>query len=242
MLRFVTLAALCAAAAAPLLSQQFEVASIKPTPPGRRRGGGGSRYGHGSVTMNNVTLKRAIMGAWNVGPHQIAGGPEWLDTDAFEISARAGTPVEDAPTINAMLRNLLAERFKLETHLETRVLPAFVLEVTKGGPKMELSTDPAASTSTGRGSIEGRRITMDQFAEVLARQMDLPVVNRTALDGAYNLDLEWTPVRLNVTAEAPPDGPSVFTAIQEQLGLRLLTQKTPIGMLVIDHAERPEDN
>jgi uncharacterized protein (TIGR03435 family) len=230
------------AAVAPAFPQQFEVASIKPAQVGRRRSGAGSTSGHGRLTMNNVTLKRAIMAAWDVGPHQIAGGPEWLDADAFEISARAETPVEDESTLNAMLRNLLAARFKLETHRETRVVPAFVLEVAKGGPKMEVSTDPATSASSGRGSIEARKISMDWFAEVLARQTDLPVVNHTGLKGPFNLDLEWTPVRLNVTAQAPPDGPSVFTAIQEQLGLRLVTQKTPIETLVIDHAERPGDN
>lgn len=192
--------------------------------------------------MNNVTLKRAIMAAWGVGPHQIAGGPEWLDVDAFEISARAETPVTDAAILNAMLRNLLAERFKLKVHHETRILPAFVIEVVKSGPKMEVSTDAATSTSSGRGSIEARKITMDRFAEVLARYVDLPVVNRTRLEGAFNLDLEWTPIRLSATNQEPPEGPSVFTAIQEQLGLRLVTRKTPIDMLVIDTAEKPQDN
>jgi hypothetical protein len=98
------------------------------------------------------------------------------------------------------------------------VVSAFVLEVAKGGPKLEVSTDPAASASSGRGNIEARRISMDRFAEVLARQVNLPVVNHTALGGPFNL--EWTPVRLKVTVQAPPDGPSVFTAIQEQLGLK----------------------
>src|SRR5262249_30716846 len=125
---------------------------------------------------------------------------------------------------------------------ETRTIPAFVVEVARSGPKMEISTDPAASTSSGRGSIEARKITMDRFAEVLARYVDLPVVNRTGLDGAFNLDLEWTPIRLSATNLEPPDGPSVFTAIQEQLGLKLVTQKTPVDVLVIDHAEKPLDN
>jgi uncharacterized protein (TIGR03435 family) len=192
--------------------------------------------------MNNVTLKQCIMGAWGVGPNQIAGGPAWLNTDGFEISARADKPVEDEALINTMLRNLLAERFKLEVHREVRNVRALVLEVTKSGPKMEESTDPAATTSSGRGSVEGRKITMDRFAEVLARQMEFPVVNRTGLDGFFNLDLEWTPLRLSATSPDEPDGPSVFTAIQEQLGLRLVAQKMPIEMLVIDRAEKPEEN
>lgn len=192
--------------------------------------------------MNNVTLKQCIMGAWGVGPNQIAGGPAWLNTDGFEISARADKPVEDEGVINTMLRNLLAERFKLEVHREVRNVRALVLEVTKSGPKMEESTDPAATTSSGRGSVEGRKITMDRFAEVLARQMEFPVVNRTGLDGFFNLDLEWTPLRLSATSPDEPDGPSVFTAIQEQLGLRLVAQKMPIEMLVIDRAEKPEEN
>ncbi|HEX4276563.1 MAG TPA: TIGR03435 family protein [Bryobacteraceae bacterium] len=242
MFRALAAVACCAAAAVPVWSQQFEVASIKPAPIGTRRRGSGTKAGHGRLTMNNVTLKQCIMGAWGVGPNQIAGGPAWLNTDGFEISARADKPVEDEAVINTMLRNLLAERFKLEVHREVRNVRALVLEVTKSGPKMEESTDPAATTSSGRGSVEGRKITMDRFAEVLARQMEFPVVNRTGLDGFFNLDLEWTPLRLSATSPDEPDGPSVFTAIQEQLGLRLVAQKMPIEMLVIDRAEKPEEN
>jgi uncharacterized protein (TIGR03435 family) len=241
MFRMIAFVACCLAAATPVWPQQFEVASVKPAVTVRRRRSG-SRAGHGRLTMNNVTLKRCIMGAWGVGPNQITGGPEWLDKDGFEIAARAETPVDDDALMNAMLRNLLLDRFKLELHRETRTVQTLVLELDKGGPKLESSKDAAASTSSGRGSVDARKITMDRFAEVLARQMDFPVINRTGLEGEFNLELEWTPVRLSTTAEDLEDDPSIFTAIREQLGLRLVSQKAPVEMLVIDHAEKPSEN
>jgi uncharacterized protein (TIGR03435 family) len=234
-----------AACAQTPVAPQFEVASVKLSDGEQLRGPSGGKSGHGRLTMSNVTLKRCIMGAWGLGPNQIAGGPDWLDTESYEIVARAERPINDEAAINAMLKSLLADRFKLEVHPETRTIQAYVLEVanTNKGPKLEKADAGESTTGNGRGRIDATRITMDRFAEVLSRQMDLPVVNHTGLDGSFNLKLAWTPQRLRVDS-AGPDGsvPTIFTAIQEQLGLRLRSAKTSIGMLVIDHAERPSEN
>jgi uncharacterized protein (TIGR03435 family) len=138
-----------------------------------------------------------------------------------------------------MLQTLLAERFHLVLHRETRSLQAYVLEVAKGGSKLEQSTGEGSSTDSRRGGMVARGTTMDRFAQVLARQMDLPVANQTGLEGAFNFKLEWAP---ESARPEPNAGPSIFTALQEQLGLRLRTQKAPVEVLVIDRAERPTEN
>jgi uncharacterized protein (TIGR03435 family) len=197
--------------------------------------------------MSNVTLKRCIMGAFGIGPNQILGGPGWLDSDRYEIVAKAERPVDDDGVLMAMLQTLLAERFKLAFHRETRTVPAFLLEVAKNGPKLERAEDEESTTHNGRGLIDAKVITMDRFAEVLSRQMDRPVVNHTGLEGSFNLKLEWTPetvkpVTSGTDGAAIESGLSIFTAIQQQLGLRLRSQKAPVEVVVIDHVERPSEN
>ncbi len=222
---------------------QFEVASIKPSAD-PSSGSAGSHSGKGRLTMTNVTLKRCIMGAYELGPNLIAGGPDWLDVDRYVIVAKASENTGDHDLM-AMLQTLLAERFRLAVHRETRTVQAFVLEVAKGGPKLE-KAEGESSTSSRRGSIEARATGMTRFAEVLSRQMDLPVVDQTGLEGAFNMKLEWTPesrkpVQPGADLVPADTGPSIFTAIQ-RLGLRLRAQKAPAQVLVIDHAEKPSEN
>jgi uncharacterized protein (TIGR03435 family) len=193
---------------------------------------------NGRLTVDNETLKRCIYNAYGVGPNQVVGGPDWLSTDRFNIEAKPEQPVKDDSVAMAMLQTLLAERFKLVAHRETRTISAYVLEVLKNGPKLEKGDGGGASTGNGRGRIEAKNSSMDHFAEVLSRQMELPVLNRTGLDGVFNLKLEWNPRITDPAAE----GPSVFTAVQDQLGLRLRAQKTPVEVIVVDHAERPSQN
>jgi len=225
------------------VGQQFEVASIKPSS-ADPSSPSGINTGNGRLTASNVTLKRCIMGAYAVGPSQISGGPDWLESDRFEITAKAEQPVGDH-ILMTMLQTLLAERFKLALHRETKPIQAYVLEIGKNGPKLEKGDGHGAKTDNGRGRIVATNATMDRFAEILSRQMDLPVVNHTGLDGSFNLKLQWTPesVRTAAPVDGPGvDGPSIFTAIQEQLGLRLHAQKVPVEVLVIDHVEKPSAN
>jgi uncharacterized protein (TIGR03435 family) len=219
----------------------FDVASVKPASPEEiQAGSSGCKTGHGRETCTNVTLKRCIVGSFHTGPGQIVGGPSWLDSDRFHIEAKAAEPVEDDAVLDAMMKALLAERFHLTLHRETRNLQALVLEAAKSGPKLEKAPGGEAVTDSSHGRLTLKNTTMDGLAERLARVADLPVVNRTAIDGVFNMKLVWTPEGEN--PKGPGSPPSLFTAIQEQLGLRLQSQKTPVEVLVIDHAEKPAEN
>jgi uncharacterized protein (TIGR03435 family) len=240
MLRFlagIAFAGMAAAAAAP----SFEVASIKPLPSDPLHGSEEMNTGHGRLSAKNVTLQRCITSAFQIGPNQLSGGPSWMNTQRFDIEARSAANEGDA-LLMSMLQSLLAERFKMAFHRETRPIEAYVLEVAKNGLKLEKAADGNAGTYTADGRIDATGITMDRLAQVLSRSMDLPVVNRTGVDGAFNLKLQYTPEKLNAAADRPSDGASIFTAIQEQLGLRLRAQKVPIEILVIDQAQMPEPN
>ena len=120
-------------------------------------------------------------------------------------------------------------------------MAALVLEVAKNGPKLEPVEDSAGSTQNGRGLIEAKVITMTRFAEVLSRQTDVPVVDRTGLEGSFNLKSSFRPENARATDEAM-DRPALVDAVQQQLGLRLESRKMPIEVLVIDHAEKPSEN
>lgn len=226
-------------------AQQFEVASVKPST-SSSNSSSGIRTGHGRLDARNVTLKRCIMGAYGVGPHQISGGPDWLDSERFEILAQAEQPIDDDGVLMVMLQGVLAERFKLAIHRETRTIQAFVLEVAKNGPKLEKATDGEATTNTSTNNggvmIDAHHADLDSFARALSRKMDLPVVNHTGLEGIYNFKLNWTPETAKGADSGVAEAPSIFTAIQEQLGLRLHSQKTSVEILVIDRAEKPSAN
>lgn len=236
MLRLISAFLLCAS----LHAQQFEVVSVKPSK-AEANAPMGIKTGHDRLEGYNVTLQRCIIGAYGVGPHQIVGGPDWLNTDRFEILAKAENPINDDAQFMLMLRDVLADRFKLALHRETKTMEAYVLEVAKNGPKLE-KTEPGESvtnsaTNRGTRSIDARHTDMDSFAKLLARAVDLPVVNHTGLEGQFNFKLQWA--RESVIQL---EGPSIYTAIQEQLGLRLHAQKTAVEVLMIDHAEKPSEN
>lgn len=221
---------------------RFEVVSVKLSNPANDHSASGVETKRGRLTATNVTLKRCILGAYGIRPHQIVGGPDWLDADTFDILAKADEPVGDE-MLSRMMQTLLAERFKLAFHRETRTMQAFVLEAGRSAPKLEKADGGEGKTVSSRGGLDARNISMNRFAEVLSRQMDLPVVNLTAIEGVFNVKLKWTPEGAAGAAALPADAPpAIFTAIQEQLGLRLRSQKTPIEVLVIDHAEKPGEN
>jgi uncharacterized protein (TIGR03435 family) len=248
MFRTVAIVALCVSGsiyAQSAATQRFEVASIKLSS-ASADSTSGIATGHGRVDGNNVTLKRCIMGAYGVGPSQIAGGPDWLESERYEILAKADRPTNDDAVLMMMLQGLLAERFKLALHRETRTISSYVLEVAKNGPKLEKAPPGEAGTNTSTSNtavtIDAHNTDMDAFARILGRKTDLPVVNRTGLDGIFNFRLHWTPESAMAAKGGATEGPSVFTALQEQLGLRLRAQKAPVEFLVIDHAEKPSAN
>ena len=201
--------------------------------------------------MSNVTLRFCITRAYRITDPQVFG-PAWIDSDRYDIVAKVppGTPESQIPE---MLRALLAERFKLVAHREQKELPAYALVVGKHGPKLT-KVEPGESDgdmSSSEGSVSGQAVTMARLAGFLATpRMDLglPVVDQTGLDGAFSFTLKWTPER-RLTAKPENKGldvdapPPIFTALQEQLGLKLEKRKASLEVLIVDRAERiPTEN
>ncbi len=223
----------------------FEVASIKLNTSGDRSSRTSGRPG--MLVMTNVPLKAIIEQAYQVKDFSLSG-PDWLDTVRFDIEAQL--PAQGSrEEMRNMLQALLVDRFKLASHRETKTLSAYALVVVKTGAKLKEVEPGPGSTTGGRGSVTSTRTSMRQFADWLSTRMDHPVQDQTGLKGAYDIKLEWSPIEENAAANPdaapPPDnaGPTIFTALQEQLGLRLQAEKLPVEILVIDHIERtPTEN
>jgi uncharacterized protein (TIGR03435 family) len=216
----------------------FEAASVKPNTTGS--GHSSTNGSAGQIVFTNASLGRLIQRAYGVKPYQLTG-PDWLDTVNFDIVAKypGGTPNEQRAL---MLRTLLAERFHLAIHRESKEMPAYALIVAKGGPKLE-ATKPAGHSSSTRGRFDDQGVSMAVLADQLASQLEHPVVDKTALTGAYNLKLEWVPDDQPAERTDSSLGPSIFAALQDQLGLKLQTQKLPIEIVIVDRVDRtPVEN
>jgi uncharacterized protein (TIGR03435 family) len=201
----------------------------------------------GRLTIRNASLKFCIEWAYGVKDYQISG-PGWLDSEHFDIVAKAERgALEDR--LRQMLQALLADRFKLSLHRETKEMPVYALTVGKEGAKIHpVKADGKSRTGGGRGHLTGQKISMPQLADLLTvgaqRELGRPVIDKTGLKGAFDIALNWTPEdpRPAGETEAAP-GPDLFRALQQQLGLRLDSQKGPVEILVIDHVERvPTEN
>jgi len=229
------LTAACACAQPPATLPSFETASIKPNDSGS--GAGSTRVSNGEVILRNVPLRDCIEMAYNVNDARIAG-PEWLATARFDIIAKppSGTPHDQ---FRGMMQSLLLERFKLSVHRESKTLPVFAIVVGKGGHKLQPGEPGGAHVDGSNNRLTGKGMSMADLADNLAGRVDRPVVDQTGLDGVYDLHLEWSPD----DTSKPADSPSLFTAIQEQLGLRLDSRKLPVDIVVVDHIEKlPTDN
>ena len=222
----------------------FEVASVKPN---RAGGGFAINTPPGGVIATNTTLKFLVQQAYSVQDFQVSGGPGWLDTERYNIDAKAPSQVT-GDQLMLMLQVLLENRFRLIVHRGTKEVPAYFLSVGKSGPKLhEPSSEGAANGfRMGTSRLSGRRVSMSGLTDVLTQLLRHPVSNRTGLTGFFDLALEWSPdeTQLRGPQDAIGDsaGPSIFTAIQEQLGLKLESTKSPIDVLVIDKAEKPSEN
>jgi len=220
----------------------FEVASIKPNR--SLVTGSAIRLSKGRVSMENVSLKKVLLNAYGIPDDRdyTVEGPPWLATERFDIDA--AFPAETSVSqVRQMMQTLLSERFQLSLHRETRQLPLYSLVVAKSGPKIHAVEDGQARTSGGPGRLEATRITMQKLADLLGRIMGLPVIDATNLSGVFDFTLEWSP---NETQATPQDGAepggtvesSIFTALQEQLGLKLVGGKGPVEVLVVDRIEK----
>lgn len=195
--------------------------------------------------MENVSLKKVMLNAYGVPDDReyMIDGPDWLTTERFDIEATfpGDTPL---PQVRQMMQTLLAERFKLALHRETRQLPAYSLAVAKNGPKIHPAEDGQGRTSIGPGRLEATKIAMQRLADLLARPVGLPVIDSTGVKGVFDFTLQWSPDEAPKMATTDGNeaagvaGPSIFTALQEQLGLKLTREKAPIEILIVDHIEK----
>jgi uncharacterized protein (TIGR03435 family) len=259
-----TTAALIVASVAGLLAQTpqrpltFDVTSVKPNTSGEQ--GGSSKAERGRYVGVNVTLTRVIGLAYRP-VQEFVGGPDWINADRFDIEGKTeGTP--NQMQMLEMLRSLLADRFKLVVHRETRPMAAYALVVAradgKTGPHLR-RIEPCASPtrpeappvagprcggfSVGTGALRGVGVTMTQLAaELPSATGGRYVIDRTGVSGVFDVTLTWNADSLRPEVATPDSSPSIFAAIQEQLGLKLEPITTPIDVIVIDHAERPTAN
>lgn len=244
----------------------FEVVSVKPNFSGAA--GGSVRITPGGrLVAQNATLRVLIGSAYDVRDFQLFGGPDWVKAEHYDIEAKAQN---DAPTeqmISLMLRGLLADRFRLITHRETRDLPVYRLVIAKGGNKLKPAVGgnctpmvpppnpsqidpntfrPCSGFNTVNGMLRGGRVGMERLAIALSRILGRTVIDDTGLTGTYDVNLLWKPDETQALQiplpVVDPSAPSLFTAIQEQLGLRLESGKGPVEVLVIDAAEKPSVN
>ena len=225
----------------------FDVASIKRGDPNERRRGIGTRGNQLEVV--NSPVKDMIGFAYDVQTDQILGGPRWIDSDLFTIIARpnaatAPRAVDDPGIVlKQMLQSLLEDRFKLGIHRETRIEPIYDLVVTKAGPRLKNSAGPDANGRQGFFGRPGYWVATNQgigpLVGTLTRQLGRPVRDKTGLSGKYDFTLTYTP---ELSQAVNPDAPSVFTALEEQLGLTLESARGPVEMLIVDNAEKPQSD
>jgi uncharacterized protein (TIGR03435 family) len=242
---------------------EFDVSSVKLNKKNCCYSAGAN---NGQAGAKDSTLKALIGLAYKVQEFQIAGGPSWIESDRFDVEGRTEDRNADSDRLRLMLRSLLEDRFKLMLHMETREAPIYALVIAKGGLKMKLSPDqtspdvngpskPGAGPNHGAirfgpGSMMGNAVNFSLFVRFLSQRLDRPVVDRTGLSGRYDFLLQWTPgigeSRVdpggNALPPGEPAGPSIFSAIQEQLGLRLESTKGPVEVLVIDSVDMPDEN
>jgi uncharacterized protein (TIGR03435 family) len=223
---------------------EFEVATIKPSRPEERFAI--RLYPSGVLDATSAALSDLIRFAYDVHPRQVAGGPGWIDSERYDVTAKPDIP--GTPTLQqskAMVRKLLADRFALEFHREKREMSIYAITIAQGTLKLTPSSSGAnvlPSFRTAPNRIFAQNATIAEFAEIMqANLMDEPVMDRTGLGmNRYAFTLKWTPDRAQADdPEAPPD---LFTAFQQQLGLRLQQTKAPADVLVIDRVEKPSAN
>ena len=223
--------------------EAFDVASVKLNRDGIRGGYPGLAPGGQRFTATNLPLMALIMLAYDVTPRQISGIPSFFVRETYDIEARCDHAVKQEQALR-MLQALLSDRFKLTLPREIKEQPIYALVVAKGGPKLRESQQESGD----RQGFVYKSTPMSVLALILSQATDRTVVDKTGLVGRYDFSLEYAPERLGRgvvegrEAAPNPDGPSIFTAVQEQLGLKLEPQKGPVEFIVVDKVERPTEN
>jgi uncharacterized protein (TIGR03435 family) len=231
-------------------SDTFEAASIRPSGPDSTVR---SKVDRSQFVATRHTLAMLISSSYSDLPTwRVSGGPSWATKDPWDFVAKLppGMPNDQEQLYRKteqMLRTLLAEEFKLKTHVEAREQPVYDLVTAKGGPKLKRSEAAQFSYRVTPGGVEFRYVVIHEFVSFLycpncTRQFaDRVVIDKTGLTGYYDFTLNWAPSNSQSDTVVNP-GPSIFTAVEEQLGLKLEPRKGPVDFLVIDQAERPSQN
>lgn len=223
---------------------QFEAASIRPVD--TETSTTDSLYTDASAGLHveNFPLKAIILFAYDIRDFQLINAPGWTETQRYNITAKTGVAAGNAGEkvrdreLRERLRWLLGDRFHLAVHHETRDVTAYALTVAKGGPRLTVVTERGKEYGFrgSRGRNRGYSVTMTMFATELARIVGRPVIDKTGLTGEYDYTLEWAP------DGAETLGVTIFTALQEQLGLKLESAKAPVDVVLVDSVERPSAN
>lgn len=224
-----------------LAAQSFDVVSIRPNTTGAGRSSERTNSGH--VMAENITPSSMIQQAFGVRASQIEGAPGWIETDKYDLQATTGTTKDlNDVELRPYWESLLSTRFRMKYRRETKEMQIYSLGVAKGGPKLTENTS-GGDTSTNisnnaqRSSVTSTHISMPNFAALLGKRLDRNVLDKTGLTGSYDVKLEWSPDLSEDTGSA-----SIFTALQDQLGLKLESGKGPVEIIVIDSLERPTEN
>jgi uncharacterized protein (TIGR03435 family) len=223
----------------------FDVISIKPSDPGDRRVN--LQTSPGGRFTGRSSLRWLVRNAYRLQEFEVFGKPSWYDSDMFDIQAKAEGDIQPGQ-MPLFLQSLLEERFQFKAHRETKEVPCYELVVAKAGPKLQPAkqNDVTPRIGGGGGRITGVNAEVGQLAVILSSALGIRVIDKTGTNGGFDVNLEWTPdpTEPAITTSTPvdPNGPSIFTAIQEQLGLKLESVKVPIEVLVIDSVQKPSEN
>jgi len=252
---------------------EFEVASVKINTASAPMVRIFFARGNPRFAATNITLRMLITFAWNVKNFQISGGNGVIDTGRYDIEAKATEAKPTLERIRSMLQALLADRFKLTVHRETKEVPIYALVAAKGGTRLVepkengcVEFDPASLPGPGQpqrmfcglligpNTAKGGKIAMKELTDGLSNILGRPVVDKTGYTGKFDVALEFSQEGIDtvgmfagapfIVGKSPDDDsrPSIFSALQEQLGLKLESQKGPAELLIIDHAEKASEN
>jgi len=244
----VVLAGSAWAQTAPPPASSFDVASIKPAKPDAR--GYSIRPFPGRLEAENVTLQQLIAEAYHVYDFQVSG-PKWTTSDRYDLEAKTGGGLPATRTqLRELLQKLLADRFALRVRRESKEMPVYALEAAKPGARLERAKNPDAPMAFRvfqRRQITAENAPLEPLTVTLTWVLGKPVLDRTGLTGSFDYRLEWAPDEVQVQSqEAPPDvsgnAPSLSAALQSQLGLKLISKKDAVDMIVVETAERPAAN
>ncbi|HEU5022707.1 MAG TPA: TIGR03435 family protein [Bryobacteraceae bacterium] len=250
------LPAILAAFAVLAAAQTFDAISIRPSAPDAR--GGGYNLSPGHLNAKNQTLRDLVEFGWDLHDYQVSGGPPWAQSEHYEVRATFPASTSDAARAR-MMQAMLADRFGLTVRHDSRQISGFALTLAKDRPKLHAPGNEEPGMMMGRSRVTGQRTltatgqTMANLASLLSDIMGRPVDDRTGVEGKFDFTLQWTPdpvdggtaVKGGKAVPAPEDpqlGPTIFTALEETLGLKLETAKVSVPAVIIEKAEKPSAN